>query len=90
MVTRRWQHGSRGGGGGSMAAAASLAAEAAAWHKCNVSGSRSAFGNAAAAGKFVGTSFPDPKEAGRHKKQIAMRSDCYAQRPMECSTDKSE
>jgi hypothetical protein len=38
-------------------------------------------------GKLVGTSFPDPKEAGRHKKQIAMRSDCYAQRPMECSPD---
>jgi hypothetical protein len=41
-------------------------------------------------GKLVGTSFPDPKEAGRHKKQIAMRSDCYAQQPMECSTDKGE
>jgi hypothetical protein len=38
-------------------------------------------------GKLVGTSFPDPKEAGRHKKQIAMRSDCYAQWPMECSAD---
>jgi hypothetical protein len=38
-------------------------------------------------GKLVGTSFPDPKEAGRHKKQIAMRRDCYAQQPMECLTD---
>jgi hypothetical protein len=37
--------------------------------------------------KLVGTSFPDPKEAGRHKKQTTMRSDCYAQWPMECSTD---
>jgi hypothetical protein len=38
-------------------------------------------------GKVVGTSFPDLKEAGRHKKQIAMRSNCYAQQPMECSTE---
>jgi hypothetical protein len=30
--------------------------------------------------------FPDPKEAGI--KQIAMTSDCYAQRPMEYSTGK--
>jgi hypothetical protein len=37
-------------------------------------------------GNLVGTSFPDPKEAGRHKKQIKMRSNCYAQRPMECLT----
>ncbi len=41
-------------------------------------------------GTLVGTSFPDPKEAGRHKKQIAMRRDCHAQQPMECSTDKGE
>jgi hypothetical protein len=41
-------------------------------------------------GNFVGTSSPDPKEAGRHKKQIAMRSDCYAQWPMECLTDEGE
>jgi hypothetical protein len=38
-------------------------------------------------GKLVGTSFPDPKETGRHKQQIAMRSKCYAQQPMECLTD---
>jgi hypothetical protein len=38
--------------------------------------------------KLVGTSLPDPKEAGRHKKQIAMTSDCYAQQPMKCLTDK--
>jgi hypothetical protein len=38
-------------------------------------------------GKLVGTSFSDPKETGRHKQQIAMRSNCYAQQPMECSTD---
>jgi hypothetical protein len=30
--------------------------------------------------------FSDPKRT-RHKKQIAMTSDWYAQRPMECSTD---
>jgi hypothetical protein len=35
----------------------------------------------------MGTSFPNPKEAGRQKKQIAMTSNYYAQRPMECSTD---
>jgi hypothetical protein len=38
-------------------------------------------------GKLMGTSFPDPKEAGRHKKQIAMRNNCYAQWPMECLID---
>ncbi len=48
MVARRWQCGSRGGGGGSTAPAASLAAEAAAWQKCNFSSSRSAYGNVAA------------------------------------------
>jgi hypothetical protein len=45
----RWQRGSRGGGGGSTAAAASLAAEAAAWRKCNFCGSSKAFGSAVAA-----------------------------------------
>jgi hypothetical protein len=39
-------------------------------------------------GKLVGTSFPDPKEAGRHKKQTAMTSDCYAQWLMKCLADK--
>ncbi len=35
-----------------MAAAASFAAEAAAWQKCNFSGSSSAFGNAVAAWRW--------------------------------------
>ncbi len=48
MVARQWQRGS-GGGGGSTAAAASLAAEAAAWQKCNFCNSDSALGNAVAA-----------------------------------------
>jgi hypothetical protein len=37
-------------------------------------------------GKLVGKSFPDSKEASGQKKQIAMRSNRYAQRPIECST----
>ncbi len=49
MVAWHWQRGSRGGGGGSTVVVASLAAEAAAWWKHNFSGSRSVFGNAAAA-----------------------------------------
>jgi hypothetical protein len=39
-------------------------------------------------GKLASASFPNSKEAGRHKKQIAMTSNRYAQQPMECSTGK--
>jgi hypothetical protein len=38
-------------------------------------------------GKLAGATFPYPKRS-RHRKQIAMTSNCYAQRPMECLTDK--
>jgi hypothetical protein len=37
-------------------------------------------------GKLANATFPDPKRT-RHRKQIAMTSDWYAQQPMECSTD---
>jgi hypothetical protein len=38
-------------------------------------------------GKLACATFPESKEAGIEN-QIAMTSDCYAQGPMECSTDK--
>jgi hypothetical protein len=37
-------------------------------------------------GKLADATFPHPKRT-RHRKQIAMRSDRYAQQPMECSKD---
>jgi hypothetical protein len=37
-------------------------------------------------GKLADATFPDPKRT-RNRKQIAMRSNWYAQRPMECLTD---